>query len=134
MMLRRILASGAVCVGLAFVGSRLTAGTGGSGGNGFTALLLSDGGVWTAGQNDNGEIGDGTTDERLARTSVLTGVVSIASGSAHSAAALADGSVRAWGAGNSGQLGDDTQYSRYVPTAVPGSRTSCRLRPAATSR
>jgi alpha-tubulin suppressor-like RCC1 family protein len=80
---------------------------------------MPDGGVWTAGGNLNGEIGDGTSTARLARTQVLSGAVSVAAGANHTAA-VAGGQTFVWGHNWYGQVGDSTQGVRLVPTLVPG--------------
>jgi len=81
----------------------------GSGGSNTCAVLAS-GNVKCWGFNAGGQIGDGTTDDRLTPTDVsgLTGVVAIATGWSHACAALSSGAVKCWGANVFGQLGDGT--------------------------
>ena len=92
------------------------------GGRYHTLALKSDGTVWGAGHNTEGELGDGTTLERdgLVRTGSLTGIVALASGSYHGVALKNDGTVWVWGLNSSGQLGDGTTATRLTPVAVPG--------------
>ena len=90
--------------------------------------LRSDGTVWAWGDNDNGEMGIGTTvssnvpEQVLGPGSVgtLTGVVSIASGFDTAYALKADGTVWAWGENTSGQVGDGTTTGRTTPVQVVG--------------
>ena len=72
--------------------------------------LVAGGNVKCWGFNAGGQIGDGTTDDRLTPTDVsgLTGVVAIATGWSHACAALSSGAVKCWGANVFGQLGDGT--------------------------
>ncbi len=82
--------------------------------------LLTTGKVKAWGLNDAGQLGDGTTSDRLAPVEVagLTNVVKIAA-SGHSAyALLSDGSVRGWGDNQYGQLGDGSTTSRLTPVSV----------------
>ena len=73
--------------------------------------------VW--GANDAGQLGDGTTTNRLSPTlSTLTNVVGIAAGGAHSLAIKNDGSVWAWGANGFGQLGIGSTANSLVPVQV----------------
>jgi Tol biopolymer transport system component/alpha-tubulin suppressor-like RCC1 family protein len=92
-------------------------------GGGFHSLALkSDGSVWAWGSNWAGELGDGTTTDRLAPVvgglGAGSGVVAVAAGWAHGLALKSDGSVWAWGYNGMGQLGDDTMTTRLTPVAV----------------
>jgi alpha-tubulin suppressor-like RCC1 family protein len=90
------------------------------------ALLSSTGGVQCWGENWNGQLGDGTTIDRLVPTSVLglsSGVAAIAAGHGHTCALLAStGGVQCWGFNTGGQLGGGTEsYQQSVPlTNVTG--------------
>lgn len=76
--------------------------------------LKSDGTVWTFGQNDRGQLGDGSAINRDLPVQVkqgagyLTGVIAIAAGANHSLALKSDGTVWAWGHNLYGQLGNGT--------------------------
>ena len=74
------------------------------------------------GDNFSGQLGDGTTTNRLTPVAVtgLGNVTAIAGGSDHSLALLADGTVMAWGHNEQGQLGDGTTTQRLTPVAVTG--------------
>ena len=84
--------------------------------------LKNDGSVVAWGNNGYGQLGDGTTTDRLSPTAVpgLTGVTAIAAGGHHTVALRYDGTVVAWGRNSNGQLGDGTTTDRLSPTAVPG--------------
>src|SRR5262249_28447722 len=82
-----------------------------AGGNSeFNCALLTDGTVRCWGNNNYGQLGDGTTIEHNTPVAVvgLTGVAEIAVGSAHVCARVTDGTVRCWGYNGNGQLGDGT--------------------------
>jgi len=87
-----------------------------------TFALKSDGTVWAWGWNLFGQLGDGTTTQRVSPVPVqgLTGIVAVSSGYTHTAALKADGTVWAWGDNTYGQLGDGTTIQRNSPVAVPG--------------
>ena len=70
-----------------------------SGGVGHSLALRADGTVWAWGWNGYGQLGDGTTSDRLRPVPVpgLTGVVAVAGGAFHSLALKGDGTVWAWG-------------------------------------
>lgn len=86
-----------------------------------TLALLADGTVMAWGGNGSGQLGDGTTSNRMlpVRVSGLNGpAIAIAAGSSHSLALMADGSVMAWGYNSFGQLGDGTTATRVLPVQV----------------
>lgn len=81
-------------------------------------VLDTDNTLWAWGDNGNGQLGDGTTENRYVPTEILGSVVDISAGSAHTIAILEDGSLWAWGDNSNGQLGDGTTESRYLPTRI----------------
>ncbi|MDO9022101.1 MAG: hypothetical protein Q8S73_12450 [Deltaproteobacteria bacterium] len=85
--------------------------------------VTSDGAVRCWGSNYWGELGDGTTIDRLSPTATvgLTGVVGVAAGYRRTCAALADGTARCWGDNSFGELGDGTVVNpRTSPRPVVG--------------
>ncbi|MGB9825198.1 MAG: invasin domain 3-containing protein, partial [Desulfofundulus sp.] len=82
--------------------------------------VKSDGTVWAWGNNNFGQLGDGTTINHATPVQVknLTGVVAVAAGYYHSLALKSDGTVWAWGSNHYGQLGDGTTTDRYTPVQV----------------
>jgi hypothetical protein len=72
-----------------------------SGGTGFTVALDRDGTVWAWGNGNYGQLGDGTTDQRLTPVQVsgLTGVAAVEAGFAHAVAVKAAGPRRRGGLG-----------------------------------
>jgi alpha-tubulin suppressor-like RCC1 family protein len=92
-----------------------------SAGRGYSCVLLTSGLVECAGENGEGQLGDGTTLPRATKVTVaLTDVSTITTGEAHACAVRKDGTVWCWGRNTSGQLGDGTQISRAAPVQVPG--------------
>ena len=88
-----------------------------SSGFGHSLALKSDGTVWSWGDNTFGQLGDGTTDVRIAPVKVtgLANIVQISSGFGHSLALKSGGTVWAWGENTYGQLGDGTTTSETTP-------------------
>jgi alpha-tubulin suppressor-like RCC1 family protein len=93
--------------------------------------VLDDGTVRAWGENDYGQLGDGTTIERDLPVPVpgLSNVVAVAGGENSSMALLADGTVRTWGANQQGVLGSgsttgpedcEKHACSRVPIPVPG--------------
>jgi alpha-tubulin suppressor-like RCC1 family protein len=89
-------------------------------GQGHNLALRSDGTVWAWGLNARGELGDGTTTDRLTPVQVqnLSGIKAIGAGDNHSLAVRSDGTVWAWGFNIRGQLGDGTTTDRHTPVQV----------------
>ena len=87
------------------------------------AAAVAPGGVpWTWGGNGFGQLGDGTTQPRLAPGPVvgLSDVVDLHGGREHVVALRGDGTVWAWGSSQQGQLGLGGTTNRPTPTQVPG--------------
>ena len=76
--------------------------------------------AWAWGSNFNGELGDGTSTERLTpvRVQNLSGLLTVAAGGGHSLALKNDRTVWTWGLNSNGQLGDGTVLARLVPVHV----------------
>lgn len=96
-------------------------------GSAFSLVLKLDGTVLAWGSNASGQLGDGSTTNKLSPVQVSglgpgSGVTAIASHptAGHSLALKSDGAVLAWGANAHGQLGDGTMEDRRLPTQVLG--------------
>lgn len=85
-------------------------------------LALKAGAVWSWGQNDKGQLGDGTTLTRLSPVQVLSisTATKIAAGQDFSLALLANGTVVSWGGNGFGQLGNGTATASSTPVQVSG--------------
>jgi alpha-tubulin suppressor-like RCC1 family protein len=75
-------------------------------------------GLWAWGWNGWGQLGDGTTTDKLTPVKVLENVASISAGVYHNLAIKTDGSLWAWGANYFGQLGDGTLVGQTSPIKV----------------
>ena len=83
--------------------------------------LLDSGEVYSWGWNRNGQLGDGTTQDRSCPnlTEAMPGkVVGIAAGDYHSLARLESGEFYSWGWNQNGQIGDGTTQERYHPQLI----------------
>jgi alpha-tubulin suppressor-like RCC1 family protein len=94
--------------------------------------LLSGGSVRAWGFNALGQVGDGSTTDRLTPVQVsglTSGVTQIATANNTAYALLSDGSVRAWGFNSVGQVGDGSTTERHAPVSVglPVGRIAQRL-------
>ncbi len=87
------------------------------------AALDASGRVWTWGDNDSGQLGDGTTADRPTPALVpgLDGVIAIACGSDRVLALKSDGTVVGWGDNYGGELGTGLEKNDYLtPIAMSG--------------
>lgn len=86
--------------------------------------LQSDGTVMAMGRNGDGQLGDGSSDDRdhLVAVGSLTDVIQVAAASSTSFALTTTGSLYAWGANDYGQLGNGTEDDapHSTPELVPG--------------
>ncbi len=79
--------------------------------------IKSDGTLWAWGKNGNGQLGDGTTIDKLSPTQIGTDTnwASVAAGGYHTLAIKSDGTLWAWGNNTDGRLGDGTIVNN-IPT------------------
>jgi len=90
-----------------------------SGGGSFTVALKTDGTLWTWGLNSSGQLGDGTTTQRLSPAQIGTATwIAAASGVSHVVAIRSDGTLWAWGNNTNGRLGDGTSTQRTSPVQI----------------
>jgi alpha-tubulin suppressor-like RCC1 family protein/subtilisin family serine protease len=85
-----------------------------------SVALKNDGTVWAWGNNESGQLGDGTTITRWSPVQInnLTNVIAISAGFNFNTALKSDGTVWAWGNNDYGQLGDGTTNKRLSPVQV----------------
>jgi alpha-tubulin suppressor-like RCC1 family protein len=83
---------------------------------------MDSGTVQCWGRNSSGQLGDGTTTDRVtpAAVSGLSGVTALVAGANHTCALMPTGTVQCWGKNEFGQLGDGTTTDRLTPVAVSG--------------
>lgn len=84
----------------------------------FGAVVMSDGSLWTWGDNYNRGLGDGTTKAHLTPVKIMDDVKSVSLGSSHGVALKNDGTAWTWGNNSTGQLGDGTTTHSYKPIKV----------------
>ena len=80
--------------------------------------IKSDGSLWAWGANGVGQLGDGTTVDRISPVPIVAGVTALAAGAFHSLALKTDGTLWAWGENWTGQLGDGSSLNRTSPVYV----------------
>ena len=81
----------------------------------------TDGTLWCWGDNQRGQIGDGTTTDRHAPveiTALGAAVAAVSVGFEHTCAIKTDGTLWCWGDNGFGQLGDGTEQQRLSPIEV----------------
>ena len=101
-------------------------------GNGFTVILKTDGTVWTIGNNESGQLGNGTNKNTkvpvqvyIDEDTILNNIVKIAVGTDHVLALTKDGKVYGWGSNTNGQLGqNNTESLNYAKPVLSEDGTS----------
>ena len=87
---------------------------------GYHTLALAGTAIYAWGNNQYGQVGNGTATNRLAPT-LVSGSLSftaVSAGSWHSAALGSDGEIYTWGRNNYGQLGTGTTTDRWAPATL----------------
>jgi hypothetical protein len=92
-----------------------------SAGDTGACALTNDHILWCWGNNFQGNMGDGTTTQRLSpvRVTTLGNTVAEVSMGVHTCARRLDGTVWCWGNNVTGQLGDNATISSPTPVEVP---------------
>lgn len=95
--------------------------------------LDQSGAAWCWGENEHGQIGDGSTTDRVFPVEVQTTerFVDIAVGAHHSCGLQSDGEVYCWGSNGNGQLGTGTLADAHTPQKVLGGHVFQTLRAGA---
>lgn len=96
---------------------------------GHTCALLSSQQVKCWGEGSLGQLGDGTSTDRLtpATVSGITTAISVRAGHLFSCALLASQSVQCWGYNGAGSLGDGTIIQKSSPVFVLGITTAVEI-------
>jgi alpha-tubulin suppressor-like RCC1 family protein len=84
----------------------------------YSLAVKTNGDLYAWGSNAFGQLGDGTTTQRIAPVLVGSGFASVSGGYYHSLAVKTNGDLYAWGWNGSGALGDGTTTSRNAPVLV----------------
>ena len=88
-----------------------------------TCVVLDTGGIMCWGWNPDGQLGDGTDDDRhtaVGVTGLSAGAAAIGCGGNHSCAVLGSGALKCWGLNTFGQLGNGGSGESHVPVDVSG--------------
>lgn len=91
-----------------------------SAGRGFTCARTRRHELYCWGNNQDGNLGDGTRQRRPTpdRVQHLSAVEQVATGAAHTCARKTDGTAWCWGSNDRGQLGDASTSHRFFPWPV----------------
>lgn len=87
-----------------------------------SVVVAANGAVYTWGSNNDGQLGDGSVQQRNAPGTValLDDIIAVGAGSDHSLAIASDGTVWAWGDNDNGELGDGTSQDKWLPEPISG--------------
>ena len=94
-----------------------------------TCALLTGGAIKCWGDNDYGQLGDGTTTDSTTPVDVsgISTATILALGGSHSCALLTGGAIKCWGRNVNGELGNGTTTDRTTPVDVSGISTATSI-------
>jgi alpha-tubulin suppressor-like RCC1 family protein len=85
-------------------------------------FIKDDGSLWAAGQNESGQLGDGTKNNRPTPVRIIeSGVIAIAAGNAQSLIIKSDGSLWGMGWNPAGEAGGSTPMTQEKPMCIVAS-------------
>ncbi len=89
-------------------------------GDSHTCALLSDKTIECWGNNSNGQLGDGSTTNRMTPVNVssISNATAIGGGGTFTCALLSNSTLQCWGNNRNGQLGDGSTTNRMTPVNV----------------
>ncbi len=87
-------------------------------GDGYSLFLKDDGTLWASGSNNHGQLGDGTTIDKLFPVHIMSDVQSVAADDSHTLILKNDHTLWTTGYNLYGQLGDGTTTNRSTPVQI----------------
>lgn len=92
-----------------------------------SGATTQNGDLYVWGNNEYGQLGNGTTTDSSTPKKIMSKVKSISLGCCHSGAITENGDLYMWGCNNYGELGDGTTTNRYTPTKIMSNVKSVSL-------
>ena len=87
-------------------------------GTDHTLYIKTNGTLWAMGNNEDGQLGDGTNDNKNEPVQIATNATDIAAGNRHSLYIANGGTLFTMGKNTTGQLGDGTLEDRSTPVQI----------------
>lgn len=87
-------------------------------GSNYEAIITNDGELYTAGQNNYGQLGNGTNEFEDNLVKIMDNVKKVIASGSMTAAITKDGELYTWGDNRHGQLGDGTENNSNRPIKI----------------
>ncbi len=87
-------------------------------GSQYTMIITTDDTLWAAGLNNNGQLGDDSTSNRVTPKKIMSEVAQVSAGNDYTMILKKDDTLWAVGRNNAGQLGDGTTDNKKSPVQV----------------